>query len=166
MGFPPEVGNRFPRAMGSRHPAPVAGHDEDLAGEPSALVLSGDAESRRRLRGALALAGWRDQSAVIDVADLRAIMKRHHELVVVDLVHPPLDGDEAVGRAAATIARRPGTLLVTCGDAESADHESWARAHAAFCHLAGAVSSATLVSVLEQARGVVERVSPSLAPAA
>lgn len=158
-----EIGGRAARL--ARGGLAAAAPDDPLQAATCAVVLSGDAESRRRLRGALVLAGWRDQGSAIDAEDLAALAKRHHQLVVVDLVHPLLAGDDA-RRAAATIARRPGTLLVTCGDAESREHEAWARSHSAFCHLAGAVSSATLVSVLEQARDVVERISPSVVPAA
>lgn len=152
-------------ALGPRSTmAPSAGRvgPEDA----SAVVLSGDAESCRRLRGALALAGWHDHAAATCVDDLASLARRHHQLLVVDLSHPPFAADVDLRRAAATIARRPGTLLVTCGDEASAEHEAWARAHAAFCHLAGTVSGEALASVFEQARDVVERVSPSSSAAA
>lgn len=161
-----EIRGRVARSARVGMAAPAPAHDGVRPGEPSALVVCGDAESRRRLRGALVLAGWHDQSAAIDVDDLGALARRHHPLVVVDLVHPLLAADAGSRRTVETIARRPGTLLVTCGDPDSAEHEAWARAQGAFCHPAGAVSSAALVAVLEQARAVVERLSPSIAPAA
>ena len=139
------------------HQAPSMARLACVPGNLSSLVLSGDPAVRRRLEAATELAGWSICDVPEDRFDFDAIAGHDYQLVILDLVHP-LGGDLAAAQhAAETIAGRPETLLIVCGEDESIEQETWARCHGAFCHLSGSVSGDALVSLLNKARAAANR---------
>ena len=121
------------------------------------LVVSGDASLRKRLDAVSELSGWSGCEAPADAAELSAAIDSDFQLVVVDIARPLGERVSDSVEAAEEFASRPGTLVVVCGAEESVEEELWARQLGAWVYLPGVTSGDALVSLLAEARRVVER---------
>jgi len=121
------------------------------------LVVSGDSVLRKRLDAVSELSGWSGCEAPADAAELAAVVESDFQLVVVDIARPLGDRVSDSVEVDEEFACRPGTLLVVCGAEESVEEELWARQLGAWVYLPGISGGDALVSLLTEARRVVER---------
>ena len=139
-----------------------------LGGQPAArsgrvpgllkcLVLSGDRGLRGRLDAVAELGGWSACDAPEDAADLQAAIDGDYQLVIADVANPLGDRVNDTVEIAEEFAARPGTLVVVCGSEDSVDEELWARQIGAWVYLPGVSGGDALMSLVTDARRLVER---------
>lgn len=139
-----------------------------LGGQPAArssrvpgllkcLVLSGDRGLRSRLDAVTELGGWSACDAPEDAADLQAAIDGDYQLVIADVANPLGDRVNDTVEVAEEFAARPGTLVVVCGSEDSVDEELWARQIGAWVYLPGVSGGDALMSLVTDARRLVER---------
>lgn len=121
------------------------------------LVVSGDSALRKRLDAVSELSGWTGCEAPADAAELSAAVDSDFQLVLVDIARPLGERVSDSVEVAEEFASRPGTLLVVCGSEESVEEELWARQLGAWVYLPGVSGGDALVSLLAEARRIVER---------
>lgn len=121
------------------------------------LVVSGNAGLRERLGAVAELSGWEEFDLPETAADLTAAIEGDYRLVVVDVAGPLGDRVNDSVELIEEFAARPGTLLVVCGSADSADEELWARQLGAWVYLPGVSSGDALVSLFTEARRLSQR---------
>lgn len=121
------------------------------------LVVSGDADLRKRLDAVSELSGWSGCETPADAAELSAVVESDFQLVIVDVARPLGDRVSDSVEVAEEFACRPGTLLVVCGAEDSVEEELWARQLGAWVYLPGVSGGDVLVSLLTEARRVSER---------
>ena len=139
-----------------------------LAGEPAVrsgripgllkcLVVSGDDRLRHRLDTMADLSGWSACDAPSDSGELRSAVDADFHLVIVDVANPLGDRVSDTVEIAEEFAGRPNTLVVVCGSGERVDEELWARQLGAWVYLPGVSGGDALMSLVAEARRVVER---------
>jgi DNA-binding NtrC family response regulator len=122
------------RSLAGKAPATRAGR---IPGLLKCLVVSGDADLRRRLDTMADLAGWSACEAPVDAAELRSLVDSDYHLVIADIARPLGERVNDTVEIAEEFAGRPDTLVVVCGSGESVDEELWARQLGAWVYLPG-----------------------------
>ncbi|MFM7108220.1 MAG: hypothetical protein ACKOZU_06415 [Planctomycetaceae bacterium] len=142
------------RSLGGQ---PAAARPARVPGLLKCLVLSGDRGLRGRLDAVTELSGWSACDAPEDAADLQAAIDGDYQLVIADVARPIGDRVNDTVEIVEEFAARPGTLVVVCGSEDSVDEELWARQIGAWVYLPGVSGGDALVSLLTDARRLVER---------
>jgi DNA-binding NtrC family response regulator len=142
------------RSLAGKAPATRAGR---IPGLLKCLVVSGDADLRRRLDTMADLAGWSACEAPVDAAELRSLVDSDYHLVIADIARPLGERVNDTVEIAEEFAGRPDTLVVVCGSGESVDEELWARQLGAWVYLPGVSGGDALMSLFGEAQRVVER---------
>lgn len=123
----------------------------EARGRPTALVVSADARRRSRLLSAVERAGWQACVAGDARGAVRSIFQSFVQLAVVDL-----EGDGAADAelrdTCEGLARRPGVLLVACGNPTNSAEERWARQVGVWSYLPGVELDGGLTFVCQEAR--------------
>ncbi len=126
-------------------------------GDFQCLVVSLKANRGRMLEQAAGSGGW-DTVACSDLSNAWTAVKRQKfGLAVVDL--DGIEDVEDLRGLCEEVAKMKDTLLVVCGNEGEALEEIWARQLGAWLYLPGVATGDALVSLCEQARPVVEKLT-------
>jgi len=127
------------------------------------LVVSTREKRRMMLEEAAVEGGW-DAMICIDAEPAWTVVKRQKfGLALIDL--DGVDSPEELKELAEEVSKMKDTLLVLCGNEGEALEEIWARQLGAWLYLPGVTAGSDLISLCEQARPVVEKMTGNYASA-
>ena len=127
------------------------------------LVVSTRAKRRLLLEEAATEGGW--DSLVFDEVESSwtALKRQKFGLALIDL--DGVDSPEELKELAEEVSKMKDTLLILCGNEGEAMEEIWARQLGVWLYLPGVTAGSDVISLCEQARPVVEKLTGEFATA-